>query len=58
MTESHEGGLLDDNERRLLRNALRLRELTARQVMVHRTRVTGAPVSNCMALRPASLASS
>ena len=44
VTESHEGGLLDDNERRLLRNALRLRELTARQVMVHRTRVTGAPV--------------
>jgi CBS domain containing-hemolysin-like protein len=44
VTESHEGGLLDDNERRLLRNALRLRELTARQVMVHRTRITAAPV--------------
>jgi CBS domain containing-hemolysin-like protein len=43
VTESHEGGLLDDNERRLLRNALRLRELTARQVMVHRTRITAAP---------------
>lgn len=45
VTESHEGGLLDDNERRLLRNALRLRELTARQVMVHRTRLTAAPVT-------------
>lgn len=44
VTESHEGGLLDDNERRLLRNALRLRELTARQVMVHRTRITAAPI--------------
>jgi CBS domain containing-hemolysin-like protein len=44
VTESHEGGLLDDNERRLLRNALRLRELTARQVMVHRTRITAASI--------------
>ena len=44
VTESHEGGLLDDNERRLLRNALRMRELTARQVMIHRTRITAAPV--------------
>lgn len=44
VTESHEGGLLDDNERRLLRNALRLRDLTARQVMVHRTRIVAAPV--------------
>lgn len=43
VTESHEGGLLDDNERRLLRNALRLRDLSARQVMVHRTKVVGAP---------------
>ena len=45
VTESHEGGLLDDNERRLLRNALRLRDLTARQVMVHRTRIAAAPVT-------------
>lgn len=44
VTESHEGGLLDDNERRLLRNALRMRDLTARQVMVHRTRMFAAPV--------------
>ncbi len=45
VTESHEGGLLDDNERRLLRNALRLRDLSARQVMVHRTRMIAAPLS-------------
>ncbi len=44
VTESHEGGLLDDNERRLLRNALRMRDLTARQVMVHRTRIAAAPI--------------
>lgn len=44
VTESHEGGLIDDNERRLLRNALRLRDLTARQVMVHRTRIAAAPL--------------
>ncbi len=44
VTTSHEGGLLDDNERRLLRNALRMRDLTARQVMVHRTRIAGASV--------------
>jgi CBS domain containing-hemolysin-like protein len=44
VTESHEGGLLDDNERRLLRNALRMRDLTARQVMVHRTRIVAAPI--------------
>jgi CBS domain containing-hemolysin-like protein len=43
VTESHEGGLLDDNERRLLRNALRLRDLTARQVMVHRTKIDAVP---------------
>jgi len=43
VTESHEGGLIDDNERRLLRNALRMRDLTARQVMVHRTRIAAAP---------------
>lgn len=46
VTESHEGGLLDDNERRLLRNALRLRDLTARQVMVHRTRIVAAPATS------------
>jgi len=46
VTESHEGGLLDDQERQLLRNAFRLRELTARQVMLHRTRLMAAPVSS------------
>jgi len=44
VTESYEGGLLDSNERRLLRNALRMRKLTARQVMIHRTRITAAPI--------------
>lgn len=42
--ESHEGGLLDDEERKLLRNTFRLPDLTARQVMVHRTRVEAAPI--------------
>ena len=36
---SHEGGLLDEDERQMLRNAFRLRELMARQVMVHRTKL-------------------
>lgn len=46
VTESHEGGLLDDNERRMLRNAFRLRDLTARHVMSHRTRLLAAPLSS------------
>ncbi|MFZ0546609.1 MAG: hemolysin family protein [Candidatus Promineifilaceae bacterium] len=46
VTESHEGGLLDDEKRQMLRNAFRLRELTARQVMVHRTRLIAAPVES------------
>lgn len=43
VTESHESGLLDDEERRMLRNAFRLRDLSARQVMVHRTKMIAAP---------------
>jgi CBS domain containing-hemolysin-like protein len=46
VTESHEGGLLDDEKRQMLRNAFRLRDLTARQVMVHRTRLIAAPVES------------
>lgn len=46
VTESHEGGLLDAEERQMLRNAFRLRELTARQVMVHRTRIVAAPADS------------
>lgn len=46
VSESHEGGLLDDSERTMLRNAFRLRELTARQVMIHRTRITAAPATS------------
>ncbi|MCP4425060.1 MAG: HlyC/CorC family transporter [Chloroflexi bacterium] len=42
VTESHEVGLLEDSERQMLRNAFRLRDLTARQVMIHRTRLTAA----------------
>lgn len=46
VTESHEGGLLDDEEKQMLRNAFRLRDLTARQVMLHRTRIIAAPVES------------
>lgn len=45
VTESHEGGMLDDQARQMLRNAFRLRDLTARQVMVHRTKLTTAPTT-------------
>lgn len=51
VTESHEGGILDDEERQMLRNAFRLRDLTAREVMAHRTRIVAAPVeTNVLAL--------
>lgn len=43
VTESHESGLLDDRSRQMLRNAFRLRDLSARQVMVHRTRMLSTP---------------
>ena len=43
VSESHEGGLLDDVERQMLRNAFRMRDLTARQVMLHRTKLIAAP---------------
>lgn len=46
VTESHGGGLLDDEERAMLRNTFRMRDLTARQVMIHRTRVTAAPADS------------
>ncbi|MCG3208304.1 MAG: hypothetical protein FOGNACKC_01907 [Anaerolineae bacterium] len=46
VSESHLGGLLDDDSRQMLRNALRLRQLTARQVMVPRNRVVAAPISS------------
>jgi putative hemolysin len=56
MTESHEVGFLDEHERQMLRNALRMRELTARQVMLHRTRLVGAPAdSNVVELMELSL---
>lgn len=42
--ESGAGGLIEKEERRLLENTLRLRDLTARQVMIPRTRMFAAPV--------------
>jgi putative hemolysin len=46
VSESYEQGLLDDEERQMLRNAFRLRDLHARQVMVHRTRIVAAPANS------------
>lgn len=46
VTESHESGFLDDRERLMLRNAFRFRELTARQVMLHRTKLVAAPMGS------------
>lgn len=46
VSESHEVGLLDDRERQMLRNAFRLRDLTARQIMLHRTKIIAAPASS------------
>ncbi len=43
VAESHQNELLSDEERRMLRNAFRFRELTARQVMLHRTKLVTAP---------------
>ncbi len=40
VTESYERGDLDVAERQMVRNAFRMRELTARQIMLHRTRIT------------------
>jgi CBS domain containing-hemolysin-like protein len=49
VTESHEQDLLSDEERRLLRNTFRLRDLTAKQVMLHRTRLIAAPIGSSVA---------
>ncbi|MCB0037056.1 MAG: HlyC/CorC family transporter [Anaerolineales bacterium] len=48
VTESHEGGLLDDEERQMLRNAFHLRDLTARLVMKHRTQIIAAPAASTL----------
>lgn len=45
VTESHEQGMLDDQARLMLRNTFRLRELVARHVMVHRTKLVAAPLN-------------
>ncbi len=47
--DSHEGGLIDDKEQQMLRNAFRLRELTARQIMVPRTRLVAAADTSAVA---------
>jgi putative hemolysin len=49
VTESHEQDLLSDEERRLLRNTFRLRDLTAKQVMLHRTKLIAAPFDSKVA---------
>lgn len=46
VSESHEVGLLEDSERQMLRNTFRLRDLTARQVMLHRTKLVAAPTTS------------
>ncbi len=46
VSDSHEGGLIDDKKQQMLRNALRLRELTARQVMVPRTKMVAAAIND------------
>ena len=56
VSESHEGGLLEADERNMLRNAFRLKELTARQVMVHRTKLIAMSVNiGCEKLLDAAL---
>lgn len=42
--ESSAGGLLDREERRLVKNSLELRQINIRQVMIPRTRIFSAPV--------------
>jgi len=44
--ESYQGGLLDEEAQQMLRNTFRLRELTARQVMIPRTRMVAAPLES------------
>lgn len=44
--DSQEGGLLAPGARHMLRNALRLRDLTARQIMTPSTQMVAAPVSS------------
>jgi CBS domain containing-hemolysin-like protein len=46
VSDSHKGGLIDAKEQQMLRNAFRMRELAARQVMVPRTRMVAAAVNS------------
>lgn len=44
--ESHIAGVLDNEEQELLRNAFRMRDLTARHVMIPRRRMVVAPIDS------------
>ncbi|MFT5194884.1 MAG: putative hemolysin [Cellvibrionaceae bacterium] len=44
--ESHIAGVLNNGEQELLRNAFRMRDLTARQVMIPRRRIVAAPADS------------
>lgn len=45
VSESHEGGLLDAEERQLLHNAFRIGELTAGEIMIPRTRIVSTAMN-------------
>lgn len=45
VTESQQGGLLDEEESKLVHNAFRMGEITAAQVMIPRTRLTAIPAT-------------
>jgi CBS domain containing-hemolysin-like protein len=49
VSESHQGGLLDDQAQQMVRNVFRLRGLMARHVMLPRTRLTTAPAASTVA---------
>ncbi len=46
VSDSAEGGILDEDERQMLRNAFRMRDLVARQVMTPRTKLTVVPLNS------------
>ncbi len=56
--ESSAGGVLDQEERRLLVNTLQLRNVTARKVMLPRNRILAAPVDSPCATLYATLSAS
>lgn len=46
VSDSHEGGQIDEEEQSMLLNVFRLRDLTARKVMIPRVRIAAAPVES------------